>query len=54
METDLIKLGITYEEVALETAAPNMTKVVLKKNQFLKWTRRVETFVFLVKKWSFS
>ena len=32
METDLIKLGITYGEVALETTTPNMLKVVLKNN----------------------
>ena len=32
VETDLIKLGMTYEEVALETTTPNMLKVVLKNN----------------------
>ena len=32
VETDLIKLGMTYEEVALETTTPNMLKVILKKN----------------------
>ena len=31
-KTDLIKLGITYGEVALETTTPNMLKVVLKNN----------------------